>query len=155
MCHHNDDREGAPVKPAYDLADPYDAYRFLDASRTAGGRPGDGWAHPDGPEHLWAYRVAQVYDTARHRRTDQRRAPTADEALAALAVLTELRGWLARMEPELIGAARDAGATWEQLAPVLRVSDRRAAHRRAARLSAAGTAVQGFGLFDPFGGIGH
>ncbi|MFC4117369.1 hypothetical protein [Nonomuraea zeae] len=33
-----------------------------------------------------------------------------------------------------VAAARDAGVTWEALAPVLRVGDRRAAQRRHARL---------------------
>jgi hypothetical protein len=48
-----------------------------------------------------------------------------------------LRDWLADVEPELIEGARAAGVTWDQLATVLGASDRRAAHRRAARLTEA------------------
>jgi hypothetical protein len=45
----------------------------------------------------------------------------------------DLRDWLAEAEPALIEAAREAGVTWEQLAPVLRVGDRRTAQRRHSR----------------------
>ncbi|MEV1005225.1 hypothetical protein [Nonomuraea sp. NPDC050202] len=51
--------------------------------------------------------------------------------------MANLRDWLADVEPDLIAAARDAGVTWEALAPVLRVGDRRAAQRRHARLQDA------------------
>ncbi|MEU8360451.1 hypothetical protein AB0C27_31030 [Nonomuraea sp. NPDC048882] len=58
--------------------------------------------------------------------------PSGDEALAALTLLAELRDWLTEVEPDLIDATRQAGVTWEELAPVLRVADRRAAQRRRA-----------------------
>ncbi|SNR22957.1 hypothetical protein [Actinomadura mexicana] len=60
---------------------------------------------------------------------------SADEALAALAMRHHLAHRLAATEAALIGAAREAGATWEELAPALRVCDRRAAHRHFMRLS--------------------
>ncbi len=63
--------------------------------------------------------------------------PTADEALTALTLLASLRDWLARIEPRLIDAARAQGVTWEALAGVLRVGDRRADQRRASRLARA------------------
>ncbi|MFC5821048.1 hypothetical protein [Nonomuraea harbinensis] len=34
-----------------------------------------------------------------------------------LPLLADLRDWLADVEPDLIAAARDAGVTWEALAP--------------------------------------
>jgi hypothetical protein len=122
------------VEPAYDLADPCDAARYLDDSRAAGRRPGSGWAYPGGPEHLWAGRVAQVCDKAGRRPGGRPDALSADEALAALTLLAGLRDWLTRIEPALIGAARAGGATWEQLAPVLRGQrpPRRAPPRRPA-----------------------
>ncbi|WP_329431107.1 hypothetical protein OG339_48955 (plasmid) [Streptosporangium sp. NBC_01495] len=48
-------------------------------------------------------------------------------------MLATLRDWLADAEPDLIDVARRAGVTWEELAPVLRIADRRAAQRRRAR----------------------
>jgi hypothetical protein len=72
--------------------------------------------------------------TAPHRNPDAE-VPTGQEALAALSVLRGLRGWLDEIEPRLIGAARAGGVTWDALAPALGVGDRRAAHRRAARLA--------------------
>ncbi len=56
---------------------------------------------------------------------------------ACLTLVADLRDWLDEVEPRLIGAARTAGVTWQQLAGVLRVGDRRAAQRRASRVSAA------------------
>ncbi|WUI03991.1 hypothetical protein OHR68_20070 [Spirillospora sp. NBC_00431] len=40
-----------------------------------------------------------------------------------------LHDWLTELKPDFIAAARAAGAIWEQLAPVLRVGDRRAGQR--------------------------
>jgi hypothetical protein len=115
------------VRPAYDLTDPDDAHRYLSDQHLA---------YPSGPEHLWVGRVASVYDLV-HWRHGDKPGPTADQALAALALVGGLRDWLADAEPELIEGARSAGVTWDQLATVLGVSDRRAAHRRAARLADA------------------
>jgi hypothetical protein len=56
------------------------------------------------------------------------------ELLAALTALRELRAKLDAWEPELIAAARAAGASWTELAPVLGVASRQAAERRYLRL---------------------
>jgi hypothetical protein len=120
------------VKPAYDLTDPDVAYRFLSDEHMA---------YPSGTEYLWVGRVGSVYDKVHGESNDPHRpGPTADQALAALALLAGLREWLADVEPELIDGARSAGVTWDQLAPVLGVGDRRAAHRRATRLADAAAA---------------
>lgn len=58
----------------------------------------------------------------------------ADQVLAALSVLRTLREQLAAWEPELITAARAAGASWAALAPALGVASRQAAERRYLRL---------------------
>src|SRR5690349_3416319 len=56
--------------------------------------------------------------------------PPATEALSALLALRQLRHQLDAWEPELIAAARAAGASWAELAPVLGVASRQAAERR-------------------------
>lgn len=58
----------------------------------------------------------------------------ADQVLTALEVLRQLREQLAAWEPELITAARSAGASWVELAPALGVASRQAAERRYLRL---------------------
>jgi hypothetical protein len=63
--------------------------------------------------------------------------PDADRVTAlleALTLLRELRDQIADWEPELITAARAAGASWVQLAPALGVTSRQAAERRYLRL---------------------
>lgn len=66
------------------------------------------------------------------------RAPGAEDsdaaALEALAALHDLREQLLAWEPVLIEAAREAGASWARLAPVLGVTSRQAAERRYLRL---------------------
>src|SRR5687768_10375102 len=64
-----------------------------------------------------------------------------EEALAALLLLREMRRQLAGWETGLIEAARDAGASWADLAQPLGVASRQAAERRYLRLrpGAAGT----------------
>jgi hypothetical protein len=59
--------------------------------------------------------------------------------LAALTVLRHLRDRLGTWEPELITAARDAGATWVSLASALGVTSRQAAERRYLRLRPSAT----------------
>ncbi|MFI7709083.1 hypothetical protein [Nonomuraea sp. NPDC049480] len=78
--------------------------------------------------------VTNVYDLTRPYRSPNAYRPSGDEALAALTLLADLRDWLTDVEPALIQAARDAGVTWDQLAPILRVGARRAARGRYARL---------------------
>ncbi|OXM71113.1 MULTISPECIES: hypothetical protein [Amycolatopsis] len=63
------------------------------------------------------------------------------KVLAALEVLRALRDELTAWEPQLIEAAREAGASWAELAPALGVASRQAAERRYLRLrDAAGSA---------------
>jgi hypothetical protein len=116
------------LRPAYDLTDADDAYRYLE------GESGHARRAAPGLEPHQAARLAVIADMTRWPQSEQ---PTADEALAALATVASLRDWLALIEPRLISAARTEGVTWEFLAGVLRVGDRRAAQRRAARLARA------------------
>ncbi|MEH0420636.1 type III effector protein [Streptomyces sp. B21-083] len=57
-----------------------------------------------------------------------------EEALAALLLLREVRDQLAEWEPGLIEEAREAGASWADLAHPLGVSSRQAAERRYLRV---------------------
>ncbi|MGC9542032.1 type III effector protein [Streptomyces sp. UG1] len=59
---------------------------------------------------------------------------TSEQALAALLLLREAREQLAEWEPGLIEAAREAGASWADLAHPLGVSSRQAAERRYLRV---------------------
>ncbi|WP_436778284.1 type III effector protein [Yinghuangia sp. YIM S09857] len=68
------------------------------------------------------------------------RTPDADEVLAALLLLREVRGRLAAWEPDLIETARHAGASWASLAGPLGVTSRQAAERRYLRLRPGGAA---------------
>ncbi|WP_406630852.1 HSP18 transcriptional regulator [Amycolatopsis sp. WGS_07] len=63
----------------------------------------------------------------------------ADRSLAALSALRTLRDQLGAWEPELIAAARTAGASWAALAPALGVASRQAAERRYLRLQPSAT----------------
>jgi hypothetical protein len=56
------------------------------------------------------------------------------DALAALVALRQVRDQLDTWEPQLIAAARAAGASWADLAPALGVASRQAAERRYLRL---------------------
>jgi len=58
----------------------------------------------------------------------------AASALESLAALHDLREQLLAWEPALIETAREAGASWARLAPVLGVTSRQAAERRYLRL---------------------
>lgn len=57
-----------------------------------------------------------------------------EQALAALLLLREVRDQLAEWEPGLIEEAREAGASWADLAHSLGVSSRQAAERRYLRV---------------------
>ncbi|MCU7723856.1 hypothetical protein ODJ79_09035 [Actinoplanes sp. KI2] len=59
---------------------------------------------------------------------------TSETALAALITLRHLRDQLDAWEPQLIAAARAAGASWADLAPALGVASRQAAERRYLRV---------------------
>ncbi|GAA2815578.1 type III effector protein [Kitasatospora aburaviensis] len=63
-----------------------------------------------------------------------------EPALAALVLLRELRTELASWEAGLVDAARDAGATWAELAQPMGVASRQAAENRYLRLRPADSA---------------
>jgi hypothetical protein len=67
----------------------------------------------------------------------------AAELLDALSLLRWAQTELAAMEPALITAARAAGISWQELAPVLGVASRQAAERRYLRLVPATAEQQG------------
>ncbi|WP_395358289.1 type III effector protein [Streptomyces sp. YH02] len=69
--------------------------------------------------------------TARHEAPDTPDAgPGPEQALASLMLLRQVREQLAAWETGLIETARDAGASWADLAPPLGVASRQAAERR-------------------------
>jgi hypothetical protein len=78
-------------------------------------------------------RIHEVVAASRTGSVDQGR------VLAALAGLRVLREELTGWEPELITAARAAGASWVALAPALGVASRQAAERRYLRLQPSNT----------------
>jgi hypothetical protein len=59
---------------------------------------------------------------------------SANEVLAALMLLRQLRDELSGWEPQLIEAARALGTSWADLAPALGVASRQAAERRYLRV---------------------
>ncbi|MFE3879037.1 type III effector protein [Kitasatospora sp. NPDC059146] len=63
-----------------------------------------------------------------------------EQALAALVLLRELRGQLAGWEAGLVESAREAGATWADLAHPMGVASRQAAENRYLRLKPAADA---------------
>jgi hypothetical protein len=87
---------------------------------------------PDGPRDA----VSQLLATLERLGAGRRRASRVDgpELLLALANLRHLRDRIADWEPALIGAARDRGVTWHDIAPALGVASRQAAERRFLRL---------------------
>ncbi|MFI0372593.1 hypothetical protein ACH35V_32405 [Actinomadura sp. 1N219] len=113
------------MEPAYDLTDSYDALHFL---RDQGQR-----SQPPGRWHYMASFPASLSQYTEHRPNHDDLSQ--DQALAALTLIHALHDWLTELEPDVIPVARAAGATWEQLAPVLLVGDRRAAQRRYRRPS--------------------
>lgn len=78
-------------------------------------------------------RIHEVVTGARSGAADR------EEVLTALSGLRLLREELASWEPELITAARAAGASWVALAPALGVASRQAAERRYLRLQPSDT----------------
>ncbi|MCX5137396.1 type III effector protein [Streptomyces sp. NBC_00340] len=76
--------------------------------------------------------IAQVMRTARTADAESTADP--ERAAAALLLLREVREQLAHWEPALIETAREAGASWADLAHPLGVSSRQAAERRYLRV---------------------
>ncbi|MFB7616885.1 type III effector protein [Kitasatospora sp. NPDC056181] len=104
-------------------------------------KPATGPAPPPGPVSFLAaaaaltaiddaVRTAQIpVATDRHPQADG-----PEQAMAALVLLRELRAQLAGWEAGLVDAARDAGATWADLAQPMGVASRQAAENRYLRL---------------------
>ncbi|MFB9908828.1 HSP18 transcriptional regulator [Allokutzneria oryzae] len=80
--------------------------------------------------------VAEALELVRSVTTDG--GAEAEEVLAALTLLRNLREVLAGWEPRLITAAREGGTSWVRLAPALGVASRQAAERRYLRLRTEG-----------------
>lgn len=81
--------------------------------------------------------IHEALRTARTSRDRDHSEPVqagSEQALAALLLLREARDQLAEWEPGLIEAAREAGASWADLAHPLGVSSRQAAERRYLRV---------------------
>ncbi|GHI02753.1 type III effector protein [Streptomyces cellostaticus] len=81
--------------------------------------------------------IHEALRTARTSRDGDHSEPvqaSSEQALAALLLLREARDQLAEWEPGLIEAAREAGASWADLAHPLGVSSRQAAERRYLRV---------------------
>ncbi|MFD6298299.1 type III effector protein [Streptomyces sp. NPDC060235] len=76
--------------------------------------------------------IAQAMRTARTAGAESTADP--EQATAALLLLRGVREQLAQWEPALIEAAREAGASWADLAHPLGVSSRQAAERRYLRV---------------------
>jgi hypothetical protein len=67
----------------------------------------------------------------------------ANEVLAALMLLRQLRDELSGWEPQLIEAARALGTSWADLAPALGVASRQAAEKRYLRVRRTGESGTG------------
>ncbi|WP_282697540.1 type III effector protein [Streptomyces sp. CC208A] len=82
--------------------------------------------------------LAEIDEAIRAARAASAPAPSpsasSEEVLSALLLLRELREQLAGWEPGLIEAAREAGASWAELAQPLGVTSRQAAERRYLRV---------------------
>ncbi|MEU0398514.1 type III effector protein [Streptomyces sp. NPDC006208] len=99
-------------------------------------------AEPRGPSSFLAAAAAlnTINEAVRTAQTTQTEITpedgqtSADQALAALLLLRELRDHLAGWEPGLIEAARAAGSSWADLAHPLGVASRQAAERRYLRV---------------------
>ncbi|MEY9966591.1 hypothetical protein ABIA33_004656 [Streptacidiphilus sp. MAP12-16] len=102
---------------------------------TAAEQPGDPRSFLAAAAALSA--INEAVHTAQAPPTSQQPEPrqtSSQQALAALLLLRELRDQLAGWEPGLIEAAREAGASWADLAHPLGVASRQAAERRYLRI---------------------
>src|SRR5688572_23831975 len=80
--------------------------------------------------------IEEAVRTAQRAQPGQQPGPGAssEQALAALLLLRQLRDQLAGWETGLVETAREAGASWAELAGPLGVASRQAAERRYLRL---------------------
>lgn len=76
--------------------------------------------------------LTDALESAQNARADTAEDP--QRALAALLLLRQVREQLAGWEPQMIEAAREAGASWAELAHPLGVASRQAAERRYLRV---------------------
>ncbi|WP_433431268.1 hypothetical protein [Nonomuraea sp. CA-141351] len=83
--------------------------------------------------------IDHAIHTAHQQAGRQDSSPGTEQALAALLLLREVREHLDSWESGLIETARDAGASWAELAAPLGVASRQAAERRYLRLRPAST----------------
>ncbi|MFH8394471.1 type III effector protein [Streptomyces sp. NPDC018036] len=99
------------------------------------------------PPTSFAATVTALEAIARAMRTARTAHPATtddpEQALAALLLLREVREQLARWESGLIETARNAGASWADLARPLGVSSRQAAERRYLRVRPGGAGTTG------------
>ena len=110
-----------------------DTDRYKQASELLRGGRLKTW-HPGGGEAYDAMALAQALVHCQMGAHPPGAPLDKDEALAALVLVAGLREWLEESEPRLTDAARNAEATWEELAGVLPgVADRRAAQKRRSR----------------------
>jgi hypothetical protein len=77
--------------------------------------------------------VRQLHDVV--TRLDRPERVDGPELVDAMVRLRQLRDELVRWEPALIGAARERGLTWNEIAPALGLASRQAAERRYLRLN--------------------
>ncbi|WP_341845531.1 type III effector protein [Kitasatospora purpeofusca] len=113
--------------------------------------PAGGGAPPAGPASFLAAAAAlAAIDDAVRTARDPRPRPGAgardegpEPALAALVLLRELRTEVAGWEAGLVENARDAGATWADLARPMGVASRQAAENRYLRLRPADRRADG------------
>ncbi|WP_031488034.1 hypothetical protein [Streptomyces bicolor] len=118
------------------------------ADRNSPGRPPEG-AKPGPTSFLAAAAALSAIDEALHAADapPDNEPPGADPApeqvLAALMLLREVRDRLAGWETGLIESAREAGASWADLAGPLGVASRQAAERRYLRLRPGATGTTG------------
>ncbi|MEE1768098.1 type III effector protein [Streptomyces sp. JV185] len=103
---------------------------------TAAGQPAPSSAHDRSPASFLTAAAAlhAIDDTLHAARRETSDTPDADpgaeQALASLLLLRQVREQLAGWETGLIETARDAGASWADLAHPLGVASRQAAERR-------------------------
>lgn len=101
---------------------------------TAAEQPSTNSTNPHSPVSFLAAAAAlnaidDALREARHETPDVP-APSPEQALASLSLLRQVREQLAGWETGLIETARDAGASWADLARPLGVASRQAAERR-------------------------
>jgi hypothetical protein len=92
--------------------------------------------HDAAPDYAWSVQaLAELVELTSRLTLPGSSAAGAGDLLAGLSALRRLRDEIAGWEPVLIGAARDRGASWAEIAPVVGVTSRQAAEKRYLRLN--------------------